>query len=194
MSAIDEIMAEYPTQWAEVERMISELAVSPYSEGAKLAVADAIVDALSRFSPTKFGGTSPGKNEIGIRPLEARDFNIDSFRKNYTTTGWQASPINNFTLSKYTYIVIFAYEDPEPTPRVKEIQWTVGSSTWIPEPVGRILKESKDQKMGIEPIKLTPEQLVSLDVNIESVGYDSFQPVGMVIAPHTYLLSRTFKS
>ena len=194
MSAIDEIMAEYPIQWAEVERMISELAVPPFVEGAKLAVADAILDAVSRFSPTSFGGTSPAKNEIGVRPLEARDFNIDTFRMNYTTTGWQEGPIANFTLSKYTYIVVFAYEDPEPTPRVKEIQWTVGSSTWIPEPVGKRLKESKEQKIGIEPFKLTPEQLVNLDVNIESVGYDSFQPVGMVIAPHTYLLSRTFKS
>lgn len=194
MSALDEIMAEYPVQWAETERLISELAVPPYTEGAKLAVAEAIADALKRFSPTEFGGTSPAKNEIGIRPLEARDFNIDTFRMNYTTTGWQAGPINNFTLSKYTYIVVFAYEDPEPTVRVKEIQWTVGSSTWIPEPVGKALRESKDQKMGIEPFKLIPDQLVTLDVNVETTGYDSFQPVGVVVAPHTYLLSRIFMS
>jgi len=188
-------MVELPRHYeAELERLVATLAIEPYKQVALEAVKTALRDALEKFRPTRFEGIDPSGNNLGIRALKAMDFNLSTFRKNYTSTGWQEGPIANATTSRLAYIVIFGYRNLEPTPRVREVQWDINGRKTAIFDLTEIL-ETEKQEVGTEPFILEPGTAnVTMYVDVESTGYDWTEPIGVVIAPRKYLISRTFLS
>jgi len=176
----------------EVMPLIRAKVPPEYQARADAAVKQTLAKAKARFAPTVFKGVKV-MDGLGLAEGNPKDFNLTTFRKEYTATGWQDSPIANFTTSQNTYLVIVGYEDPEPVNVIRKVQWTVAGNTLPIEDV-TLLAEKPTQKMGTEPIIVAPRTLVDLDVEVRPTGWSSFKPLFFVIAPRDYLISRTFLS
>jgi len=162
----------------------------PLIPKAHAAIRKAIGMAKAKWK-AEFQGFYPAPGAIGCQVIAPKDFNITTFRKEYTATGWQDSPIANFTTSENTYIVIVGHQDPEFVIRLGDYQWEIGGEK---QPVHHLEDMRKDAKhfQGCESFILGPKQTVDLDVNVVTTGYSEFKPIGLVIAPQFYLVSRTF--
>jgi len=176
----------------EVIPLIKSKVPEEYQARAEAAVREALAKAKARFAPTVFKGVKV-MDGLGLAEGNPKDFNLTTFRTEYTATGWRDSPIANFTTSQYTYLVIVGYEDPEPVNVIRKIQWDVAGKTLPIEDV-TLLAEKPTQKIGTEPIIIAPRTLVDLDVEVRPTGWSSFKPLFFVIAPRDYLISRTFLS
>jgi len=140
-----------------------------------------------------FGGILPASGQIGVHPLTPREFDLDAtwtFRKEWTATGWQTL-IDAKTTSKYTHLVICAYENLEPTVRVLAVKETMGG---VEHPIIDLteIKKSDRQIQPIEPYIVSPISVATIEVFVESKGYDDTRPWGFVVAPYAYLVSKTF--
>jgi len=176
----------------EVMPLIRAKVPPEYQARADAAVKQTLATAKARFAPTVFKGVKV-MDGLGLAEGNPKDFNLTTFRREYTATGWRDSPIANFTTSQYTYLVIVGYEDPEPVNVIRKIQWDVAGKTLPIEDV-TLLAEKPTQKIGTEPIIIAPRTLVDLDVEVRPTGWSSFKPLFFVIAPRDYLISRTFLS
>ncbi|MDI6708917.1 MAG: hypothetical protein QME47_07540, partial [Candidatus Thermoplasmatota archaeon] len=100
----------------------------PFQERFLALVMDVVAECETRWKPKVLAVIPfyPKSGELGlveITPVLA--FNISTFRKNYTATGWQIGPVAaDFTTSKNTQLVIGGLENREAVPRTVEIQWT----------------------------------------------------------------------
>lgn len=159
---------------------------------ALVAIREAVEQSKKRHG-MPFGGMYPNSSQIGVQPLTAREFNLATtwtFRTNWAATTWQTL-ISSQTLSKYTHLVICAYENLEPTPRTLAVKETVGG---VEHPILDLaeIRKSNRQIQPIEPYIASPVSVFNLEVFVEETGYDNVRPWGFVVAPYSYLVSKTF--
>jgi len=159
---------------------------------ALTAIKEAIEQSKKRHGMS-FGGVLPNSAQIGIHPLSARDFNLATtwtLRTNWATTTWQTL-VSSQTLSKYTHLVVVAYENPEATPRTLAVKETVGG---VEHPIVDTMEIRKSDRhlQPIEPYIAGPISVFTLEVFVEETGYDNLRPWGFVIAPYAFLVSKTF--
>ena len=143
-----------------------------------------------------FGGMLPSPNQIGIAPLSGKDFNLTNtftgFRQNLTTANGFNTVVSAVTTSRFTFLVILAVQDLEPTVRVRAVDFTMGGIEnpviWLPE-----LRASDRQFQEIEPFIVSPLSTITIDFFVGAdTGFDEAAPWGFVIAKQVYLISRTF--
>lgn len=159
---------------------------------ALVAIKEAVEQSKKRHGMA-FGGMLPNSAQIGVHPLSARDFDLATtwtLRTNWAATTWQTL-ISSKTLSKYTHLVVCAYENLEPTPRTIAIKETVGG---VEHPIIDLteIKKSDRQIQPIEPYIAGPISVFTLEVFVEATGYDNLRPWGFVVGPYAYLVSKTF--
>ena len=158
-------------------------------------LASVIADAERYFAPATLSPTpfKPEAGKIGIAVIGPKDFNIATFRKSYTATGWQDGAVVDFTTSKLAFIVVGGYQDREAVPKLTRVQWKVGPATVAPEDVTEIVKKG-DHRLGVDPFSVSPETVIDLDVEAEATGYDHLKPLGVAVGTEPYISSRTWKT
>jgi len=142
-----------------------------------------------------FGGLLPNSGQIGLSPITPRDFNLATtwtLRSNWASTTWQTM-ISSQTTSKYTHIAVLAYENLEPVPRSLAVKETVGGVEHTIIDLSEVFKSDR-QIQPIEPYIIAPISVFTMEVFIDSTGYDNLRPYGFTIAPYAYLVSKTFIS
>ena len=142
-----------------------------------------------------FGGLLPNSGQVGVQPVTPRDFNLATtwtFRSNWSSTTWQTL-ISSQTTSKYTHMVILAYENLEPDPKTLAVKETVGGQEHTIIDLTEIIKSDR-QIQPIEPYIIAPISVFTMEVFVTSTGYDNLKPYGFVVAPYAYLVSKTFLS
>jgi hypothetical protein len=159
---------------------------------ALAAIKEAIEQSKKRHG-MGFGGVLPGSSQIGIQPISPKDFNLATtwtLRTNYTATGWNTL-ISSQTLSKYTHLVVCAYENLEPVPKTLAVKVTAGG---VEQPITDLkeIKKSDKQFQAVEPYIAGPISVFTMETFVETTGYDNLRPWGFVIAPYAYLVSKTF--
>jgi hypothetical protein len=176
----------------QITPILQTVLPAPFVPRALLAIRTAIEQSKKKHGMA-FGGLYPASGQIGIQLLTPKEFNLATtwtFRTNWASTGWQTL-INARTLSKYTHLAICGYQNLEPTPRTLAVKETVGG---IEHPVIDLseIKKSDIQFQAIEPYIASPISVFTLEVFVEETGYDNLRPWGFVVAPHAYLISKTF--
>jgi len=159
------------------------------------AIQSAIEQSKKRHGMA-FGGMLPNSGQLGIQPLSAREFDLATtwtFRTNWSSTTWQTLISGSTPLSRYTHVVVLGYEDLENVPRSRAIKETVGG---VEHPIIDLqeLRRSDKQFEAIEPYIAGPVSPFKLEVYVETTGYDDTHPWGFVVAPYTYLVSKTFQA
>jgi len=159
---------------------------------AMVAIKGAIEQSKKRHGMA-FGGVLPSSSQIGIQPISPKDFNLATtwtLRTNWASTTWQTL-ISSQTLSKYTHLAIFGYENLEPVPRTLAVKVTAGG---VEQPITDLkeIKKSDSQFQAVEPYIAGPISVFTMEVYVETAGYDNLRPWGFVIAPYAYLVSKTF--
>ena len=140
-----------------------------------------------------FGGLLPSSGQIGISPITPKDYNLAptwTFRTNWASTTWQTL-VNAQTTSKYTHVVVLAYENLEPTPRTLALKEAVGGSEHPVIDLTEVLKSHR-QIQPIEPYIIQPISTYTVEAFVQVAGYDCLKPWGFTVAPYAYLISKTF--
>ena len=142
-----------------------------------------------------FGGLLPNSGQVGVAPISPRDFNLATtwtFRSNWSSSSWQTL-ISSQTTSKYTHIVVLAYEDLESVPLAMAMKETTGGQEHCIIDLTEIHKSDR-QIQPIEPYIIAPISVYTLEIFLSSTGYDNFKPYGFTVAPYAFLVSKTFLS
>jgi len=155
------------------------------------AITDGIEQNVEKNS-AEFMGMLP-EGGVGISGWSPRDYNQAtdwSVRKNHASTLWQTLH-DSVTLSKYTHIVVLGYEDLENVIRLLAVKETITGSA---QPIVDLkeLKKKPDQVQPVEPFIFGPIATLLTEVFVEAIGYSDFRPFAFTVAPHPYLISKTF--
>jgi len=176
----------------QVEPILKTVLPATFVPRALTAIKEAVEQSKRRHGMA-FGGMLPNSAQIGIHPLSPREFNLATtwtLRTNWATTTWQTL-VSSQTLSKYTHLVVVGYENLEPVPRTLAVKETVGG---VEHPIIDVkeIRKSNMQIQPIEPYIAGPISVFTLEVFVETTGYDNLRPLGFVVAPYAFLVSKTF--
>ncbi len=158
---------------------------------ALAAITDGLEQNVVKNDAT-FTGMLP-EGGVGISPWSPRDYNQAtdwSVRKNWAATGW-GTLHDSITLSKYTHIIVLGYEDLESVIRLLAVRETITGSV---QPIIDLkeLKKKPDQVQPIEPFILGSIAKLLTETYVEALGYSDFRPFAFTVAPHAYLIDKTF--
>jgi len=173
----------------------------PFIPRAMAAIKEAAEQSKKKHG-LAFGGMLPNAGQVGVAPISPRDFNIATssttgpwtWRKHNAATGWRTGAnalVNAQTMSKYTHVVMLAYENLDPVPKTVATKETIGG---VEHPIIDLseLKTTNKQLQAIEPYIIGPISVCTIEHFVDAIGYDELQPWGFVIAPYAYLISKVF--